>query len=95
MTDIIWSPEASADLDRIAGWLDENRGLETSARTLEDIGRRAQFLSDFPHGGRPWTAGKRALVVLDTSYVIIYRLRDGMVEIIRIHHQRQNWQVEP
>ncbi|MBN2973625.1 type II toxin-antitoxin system RelE/ParE family toxin [Roseomonas aeriglobus] len=91
--DIFWSPPAEADLDRIAEWLDDHRGLEMSARVLEAIGQRTHFLADFPHGGRPLADGKRALLVLDTPYVIIYRLRDGLVEIVRVHHERENWQV--
>ncbi len=92
MPDVIWSLPASADLDRIAVWLDEHRGEETSARMLEVIGQRAQFLTDFPHGGRPYESDKRVLVVIGTPYVIVYRLRDGDAEIIRVHHEREDWQ---
>ena len=93
MSDITWSLPATLDLDRIAGWLDEHRGVEISARTLEEIGRRTDFLRNFPHAGRPYKADKRILVVFGTPYVIVYRLSGRDAEIVRVHHKREDWQV--
>ncbi len=36
---------------------------------------------------------KRVLVVIGTPYVIVYRLRDAVTEIVRVHHERADWQV--
>lgn len=92
MPSIIWSLPATLDLDRIGDWLDEHRNAEASVQALYDIGQRTLFLRDFPHGGRPYKDGKRILVVTGTPYVIVYRLWKGEVEIVRVHHERENWQ---
>ncbi len=92
MRSVIWSLPATFDLDRIGEWLDENRTAAASAQALYDIGQRTLFLQNFPHGGRPYKDGKRVLIVTGTPYVIEYRLNEGDVEIVRVHHERENWQ---
>lgn len=92
MRGIIWAPSARSDLNRITAWLDENRDAQTCADTLEAIQRRAEFLMDFPRGGRPLGDGKRLLRIIGTPYLIVYRLSDTQTEVVRVHHEREDWQ---
>jgi addiction module RelE/StbE family toxin len=48
-----------------------------------EIGRRGHI-----HGTREWP-------VSHTPYLIVYRVKDDAVEILRIWHGRRNWQNNP
>ena len=91
MKPILWTPPAEADLAAIDDYwwvIDE----EIADRMVGDIRSAAEFLRSVPEGGalveqrdaRKWRAG-------NTSYVLVYRLRDAAVEILRVHHDRQDW----
>jgi toxin ParE1/3/4 len=90
-----WTLPAANDLRAIDEWLSENAGPEPAIRTLAAIGNRAQFLTNFPHGGRPSPGGLRVLRVWETRYLILYRIAGEAVEILRIHHEREDWLIEP
>jgi toxin ParE1/3/4 len=90
-----WTPPAIADLWAIDAWLGENASGEIALATLATIRFRAEFLEGFPHGGRPIGKGIRVLRVIDTPHLILYRLIGGVVEILRIRHEGEDWFVEP
>jgi toxin ParE1/3/4 len=49
-------------------------------------------LLQFPEIGRPGRrAGTRELIVNRTSYIVAYRLRRDVIEILRVMHGRQRW----
>lgn len=46
----------------------------------------------FPESGRPGRrTGTRELVVNRTPYIVPYRLRGEIVEVLRVMHGRQRW----
>ena len=95
MTEVTWSLPALADLRAIDAWLTRNASPEQAVRSLAEISRRANFLRDFPHGGRPMIEHDfRVLRVPATPYLILYRLRPNGVEILRLRHERGDWHVE-
>jgi toxin ParE1/3/4 len=60
-----------------------------AARTARRLDNACMGLCDFPHIGRPGRVlGTRELVSV-RPYVIVYRLRPGVVEIVRIWHAAQ------
>lgn len=95
MPQLDWTEPALADLRAIDEWLSENARPEIALVTLVHIRRRAHFLEEFPHGGRPIGEGNRALRVIDTPHLILYRLIGGTVQILRVQHEREDWFVEP
>ena len=95
MPQLDWTAPALADLREIDAWLSEHARPEIALVTLLHIRRRARFLEDFPHGGRPIAQNSRVLRVIDTPHVILYRLVDGVVQILRVQHEREDWKVEP
>lgn len=95
MPQISWTGPALADLRAIEAWLDEGANPEVAARILSAISRRAKFLEDFPHGGCPSPSGMRVLLVFDTPYLILYRIIDQRVQVLRVHHEREDWLIEP
>ena len=91
---VIWAAEARADLRSIDNWLTENASPEVSVRKLAAIRYRAKILVDFPRSGRPDRDGRRILVVYGTPYLISYRVKAATVEVLRVHHGREGWQLD-
>ncbi len=91
---IIWSPLAVDDVRGINIWLEREASPDTAVRIVSAIRHRARFLENFPHGGRPHGTAHRVLRVFDTPYLIRYRIRSDVVEVIRVHHEREDWQLE-
>ncbi|HET8613545.1 MAG TPA: type II toxin-antitoxin system RelE/ParE family toxin [Sphingomonas sp.] len=94
MKRLLWTAPAEADLASIDDyWWPRDR--DVADRLIERIRTAAERLRSIPEGGAPldqgrtrkWRAGR-------TPYVLIYRLRGATVEILRIHHDRQNWRPE-
>ncbi len=95
MLQIDWTGPALADLRAIEAWLDEEANPHVAVRILSAIMLRARFLADFPHGGRPARNGTRGLLVFGTPYLIRYRIVDQRVQVLRVHHEREDWFIEP
>ena len=92
MSVVSWSIEARADLRRIDRWLTDNASGEIARRMLVAIGERSTLLLDFPLAGPIGDDEERSLRVTGTPYILIYRLRPTEIEILRVHHNRQDWQ---
>lgn len=95
MPRIVWSVPSRDDLRSIDAWLTRETTPEFAARTLSAIRLRARFLENFPKGGRPHRNDTRILRVLGTPYLLRYRIRQEIVEVLRVYHERQDWTVDP
>jgi toxin ParE1/3/4 len=94
MRKIIWAKSAQNDLQRIERWLERERSPQYTVQILVALRFRCKFLEDFPHGGSPMSDGLRKLRVPDTGYIMMYRLRMGVTEIVRVFHEREDWKNE-
>jgi toxin ParE1/3/4 len=92
MSELFWTVKARTDLRRLDEWLSTNASSEIAVRTLAQIGERSTQLLDFPNSGPIIKASQRSLRVTGTPYILVYRSRKGGIEILRIPHNRQNWQ---
>ena len=63
--------------------------------TLTSVRYRAQFLEDFPRGGRPIDQGHRTFRIYGTPDLIRYRTVDAVLKVIRVDHERKDWQPDP
>lgn len=53
-------------------------------------------LRQFPMIGRQLLdRGFRVLTVPGTPYLLVYRVRGDLIQILRVRHDRQNWAAEP
>ncbi|WP_093334118.1 type II toxin-antitoxin system RelE/ParE family toxin [Sphingomonas rubra] len=95
MRRIVWSAPAVDDLRGIDDWLTRNADPEHAVQALEAVRRCAAWLVDFPRGGRPHRDGARVLRIYGTPYLIRYIVTDDRVEVLRVHHERENWHVAP
>jgi toxin ParE1/3/4 len=94
MRKIIWAKSAQNDLQRIERWLERERSPQYAVQILVALRFRCKFLEDFPHGGSPMSDGLRKLRVPDTGYIMMYRLRMEVTEIVRVFHEREDWKNE-
>lgn len=88
---IIWSHRAIDHLTSIYDYI-----AQDDARAARDVARRileaVALTVNQPHIGRTGRiTGTRELVVVNTPYVIPYRVRGERLEILAVFHGRQKW----
>jgi len=63
-----------------------------AARTVAAIVNAVDNLERFPAAGRPGrVSGTRELIVPGTPYIIPYRVRANVVQVIRVFHAARKW----
>jgi toxin ParE1/3/4 len=88
---IRWTDEARADVIGFTNWLHE-RNPASAARVAEDVLISIEVLDQFPHCGRTGrVADTREPVVARRPYVVIYRVIQGDVVILRVVHDARLW----
>jgi toxin ParE1/3/4 len=85
-----WTPDASEDLYRLVQYIQEdNPGAAT--HVAEILVEGCETLIGFPRSGRTGRReGTRELVFAGLPYVVVYRIADEVVEILRIYHGAQD-----
>ena len=91
MTVIVWTKPSIADLSEIRHWLVTEAGRLIAVRVLEPIRQQAEQLETFAALGPALTATRRKMLVQKTNYVIVYRIKAKSIDVLRVHHLRQNW----
>lgn len=79
-------PRADRDLDDIYDWIAED-DPDAAARHVQRLTAAALSLRDFPMRGmaRP-EIGESARSLVVGRYLVLYRVEDGRVEIVRFVH---------
>ncbi len=86
-----WTPEASADLEHITNYLFE-KAPEHAVRLVREIYDAPGALLNFPHRGRPGRRdGTRELVLSPLPYIVVYRVTDEVIQILRVLHGALRW----
>jgi len=85
-----WTHPANDDLLMILDHISDDS--PTAAQNLKDeIDAKAAALPDHPKLYKPGRMqGTRELVVRP-NYVLIYRITDTTIDVLRVLHARQNW----
>ena len=95
MPDVIWSPKALRDLDRLEAFLWE-KSPKAADRAIQSIVGATRLLREFPNAGRPaedLDPEQRELPVpfSNSGYVVSYRYVEGdVVEILDVRHMRED-----
>ena len=67
-------------------------GAERADEILDTIREAGDFLAGLPNAGPVMEAANvRKWRVRDTNYILLYRLVDDRVQILRVRHGRENW----
>ena len=89
--EIRWLKRALANLDAEAAFIARDNPA-AAARVVDTIGRTVELPAQHPGVGRPGRVeGTRELAVADTPYLIPYRVRNNVVEILRVFHAARRW----
>jgi toxin ParE1/3/4 len=89
--DVRWSPEAADDLERIITQVVQ-ANPQAARRIADTVYQRCGDLRTFPNRGRQGrVAGTRELVLAPLPFIVVYRVRADVVEIVRIYHGAQDW----
>jgi toxin ParE1/3/4 len=86
MMPVRFTPEARADLREIALRI-ADRNPVRAFTYVDEIEARARRIGEFPHAGPPrpqWGEGIR--IAVHGKYLIVYRVRDETVQILRVVH---------
>lgn len=93
MSRLIWTPEASADIERAYLFLAE-KNEEAAIKALETIGAGSLLLENFPEAGRPAEdlepEHRELLIPFGASgYLLLYRIENTLVYILAVRHQKE------
>ena len=93
--EIRWLEDALADVTEIYRYIAADNP-RAAARVVERIQAAIRLLAELPHRGRPgrW-AGTRELIIPGTLYIVPYRVKGDLVEILRVFHGARRWPEEP
>ncbi len=82
---------AARDLESIEAYIRQDNppaAIRTVIRLLDAI----EGLAEFPNIGRPGrVAGTREMVISNTPYIAVYRVRSNIVRILRLLHTARRW----
>lgn len=85
-----WTKTALANLAAIVEYIAKDNSERAKSFVLE-IQAKINSLAEFPGMGRPGRViGTRELVI-HPSYIIPYRMRGDVVEILRVQHVARRW----
>jgi len=89
-----WLRKALANLDEEGEYI-AKEDPAAAGRVVMSILCAVELLKENPAVGRAGrVAGTRELVVTGTPYIVPYRVREGVVEILRVFHAARKWPKE-
>jgi toxin ParE1/3/4 len=88
---IRWLPQAQSNRLEQLEYIAQDNPL-AAINQDEEIERQINMLLAHPQMGRPGrVAGTRELVISSTPFVVIYRLQEQSIEVLRLLHSAQQW----
>ncbi|MBB5066827.1 type II toxin-antitoxin system RelE/ParE family toxin [Granulicella mallensis] len=86
-----WSEDASLDRADIVEYI-ANDNIEAAITVGERIEDQVDELANHPWMGRVGEVqGTRELVIQRTPYIVVYRVEDNVVDVMRVLHGAQQW----
>ncbi|HEV8041799.1 MAG TPA: type II toxin-antitoxin system RelE/ParE family toxin [Bryobacteraceae bacterium] len=75
-----------------ATYIKEHECAESARRVALAVFKAVRSLNQFPRRARPGRkAGTRELVLPGLPYLVVFRIREGVAEVLRILHGAQRW----
>lgn len=88
---IRWLPQAQRNRLEQLDYIAQDKPLAAIGQD-EQIERQINMLLAHPKMGRPGrVTGTRELVISGTPFVVIYRLQEQSIEVLRLLHSAQQW----
>lgn len=90
---LVWTTLAVQDLEAIREFIEVDDDA-AARRVLGRVVSAVEVLAITPAIGRPGRVrGTRELVLVDVPYIVAYRVRAGVVELLRVLHTSRRWPV--
>ncbi|CAI8914838.1 toxin ParE1/3/4 [Pseudomonas sp. IT-347P] len=87
---LVWRQEALDDRDRIMNHIGQDN--PEAAADLDDVFEsKGEVARQRPTLYRKGTLEGTREIVAASNYVIVYTIKEGYVEVLRIMHARQQW----
>jgi toxin ParE1/3/4 len=88
---LVWSKPAKLDFDRIWDWLEQIDSAAAQRNAIR-ITEAAERVARRPFIGRPGKIPEpREFSISRSNYILVYRVSDDTVVMLRILHERQQW----
>jgi len=88
---IKWLPEAERDFIAIIDFIADDNP-QAALEQGDEIEAQIGGLLDHRHRGRVGRVkGTRELVIVRTPYIAVYRIKPGMIQVLRILHGARQW----
>jgi toxin ParE1/3/4 len=88
---IKWLEDAVYDLQSLRKYIAQDKP-KAAAQVAKSIVDKVSLLSEQSSIGRPGrVVGTRELIIPNTSYIIPYRVKNNVVEILRVLHSAMQW----
>jgi toxin ParE1/3/4 len=88
---VLWTIRASAQLEAAYDFVPEEN-VSAAEKQLDMIKQGVEQLANFPEMGRPGRVyGTRELIIQSTPYIVAYRLKGSVVEILALLHGARRW----
>jgi len=88
---IKWLRQAVRDLEAAEEFIAQDNP-EAATKVTLTIVKAVSQLKDQPGSGRIGrVTGTRELVISETPYVVPYRVKNNVVEILRVYHSSRKW----
>lgn len=89
---IRWFDAARADLVEIRRFIEDQDHPAAAQSVAQRILSTVTYLRDHPGIGRPGrVTGTREVIIAGMPYIVPYRIRDGVLEILRVLHTSRQW----
>lgn len=86
-----WLSRALHDLEGITDYIAMDNP-SAALRMVDRVESCTNGLADHPERGRYGRIdGTRELVVAGTPYLVVYRIGDGTIDVLRVLHGAQQW----
>jgi addiction module RelE/StbE family toxin len=86
-----WLRRALLDLDEIENYIVEDRP-NAVREVIVKIIRAVSILGEQPGIGRPGRVpGTKELVVPGLPYLVPYRVKDEIIQVLRVYHTSRKW----
>ena len=88
---VVWTRPALRDLEGIGDYLARNNP-KAASKIVAHIADQADLLAEFPHVGRTGRiVGTRELVVKDSPFIVVHRVKEDRVEVLAVFHGARRW----
>ena len=87
----VWTPRALDDLGEIIAHIAADNPVAASELAERAIAVVGETLAGQPHIGRPGRVDGTREFVVRPSYILVYRVQKGRVEVLAFRHAARLW----